>query len=282
MSVISQNFEIAIVSPSGRSYHPVLMTMLNNPSSAAQTSRTLAGYAFERLRDDLKANCFQPGARLRFEDMRARYDVGVAPLREALSRLAETGMVVQIGQKGFRAATASLEDLADVIETRRFLEVRALQDALANTGDDWESELVAAFHRFSKVCRRDPRTPAERAVWEEHHTALHRALVGGCRSRWLMQFWSTVFDQAERYRRMAITGGLDAARERDEHERIVQAALARDVKTASGLLHRHIGNSAQRLGDRLGRVLAKPADGKPSANGTSKTSSRQNKKEKSR
>jgi DNA-binding GntR family transcriptional regulator len=258
------------------------MTRPNNPPLAAQAARTLAGYAFERLRDDLKANRFEPGARLRFEDMRARYDVGVAPLREALSRLAETGMVVQIGQKGFRAATASLEDLADVIETRRFLEVRALQDALANTQDDWESALVAAFHRFAKVCRRNPRTAVERAVWEEHHTALHRALVGGCRSRWLMQFWSTVFDQAERYRRMAITGGLDADRERDEHGRIVQAALARDVETASALLHRHIGNSARRLGDRLGRVLAQPDKQKPSCNGKSRTAHRRNKKERSR
>src|ERR1700680_4665326 len=79
----------------------------------AGSSPTLAGYAFHRLMADLKANRFKPGERLRFDAMRSLYDVGVAPLREALSRLAETGMVVQIGQKGFRAASVSLEDLAD-------------------------------------------------------------------------------------------------------------------------------------------------------------------------
>ena len=90
-------------------------------------STTLAIEVFGRLRHDLKANRFKPGERLDFSRIKEMYEVGVAPLREALSRLVEAGLVVQVGQKGFRAAPVSFDDLKDVVDTRRFLEVRAFQ-----------------------------------------------------------------------------------------------------------------------------------------------------------
>ncbi len=216
--------------------------------------QTLAAYAFERLRADLKANRFKPGERLRFEDMREIYNVGLSPLREALSRLAETGLVVQSGQKGFRVAPASLEDLADIIETRRFLEIRAVEDSIVHGDNRWERDLVAAFHGLSVASRRKPETASDYAAWEEHHAAFHRALVGGCRSRWLLQFWGIVFDQAERYRRLAITSGV-WVRQIGDHSALLEAALARDTDRASTLLRHHIGRSAEQLMPRLEQVL---------------------------
>jgi DNA-binding GntR family transcriptional regulator len=215
---------------------------------------TLAACTFERLRSDLKANRFKPGERLAFSEMRAAYGVGVAPLREALSRLSETGLVVQLQQKGFRVAQASLEDLADIVDTRRFLEIRALEAALANPDDSWEGELAAAFHRFSKLSRLRPETTAERATWEESHTTLHHAFVAGCPNRWLLHFWATVFDQAERYRRLTLQTGR-WAEEISDHEAIVNAILNRDADKAVALLGAHIGHSAESLITRLKDVL---------------------------
>jgi GntR family carbon starvation induced transcriptional regulator len=221
----------------------------------APEPQTLAAYAFERLRADLKANRFKPGERLRFEDMRDIYNVGVSPLREALSRLAETGLVVQSGQKGFRVAPASLEDLMDIIETRRFLEIRAVEDSIAHGDDRWERELVASFHSFSVVSRRKPETAGDYAGWEEHHAAFHRGLVGGCRSRWLLQFWGIVYDQAERYRQLAITSGVWVRGQISDHADLLDAALARDMERAATLLREHIGRSAEQLKPRLEQVL---------------------------
>ena len=208
---------------------------------------TLSAAVLSRLREDLKANRFEPGSKLRFEDMKEIYQVGLAPLREALMRLSEVGLVVQTGQKGFRVPPASADDLRDVIETRRFLELRVLEDSLQHGDEQWESRVVASLYRFSKFSKRAPSTPAERAEWERHHTDLHRALVSGAKSRWLLQFWSTVFDQAERYRRLAIKGGHWPSDELKRHEELVEAALERNTKKAVDLLRRHIGGSAERL-----------------------------------
>lgn len=208
---------------------------------------TLSAQVFASLRADLKANRFRPGEKLHFDRMRAIYDVGLAPLREALSRLSASGLVVQVGQKGFRVAPASLEDLLDVVETRRFLEVRIFQDAVRHGDEAWEAALVGAFHRFSKVSARKPASPEERSAWEEQHTKFHMALMAGCPSRWMLQFWSTVYDQAERYRRLAFEVGHWSDDELKDHQKLLDAALARDVEKAGELLHQHIGVSAERL-----------------------------------
>jgi DNA-binding GntR family transcriptional regulator len=214
-----------------------------DPSGA----KTLAAQVFNRLQSDLKANRFQPGERLRFQAMTSLYEVGIAPLREALSRLSEAGLVVQVGQKGFRVAEATLTDLMDVIETRRFLEVHAFQEAIRHGDERWESEVVASFHRFSKVARHKPSTPEERAAWEERHTNFHQALIAGCPSRWLQQFWSVVFDHAERYRRLAIEVGHWTEDELKDHEDLMNVAIARDAEKAGELLQHHIGQSSDRL-----------------------------------
>src|ERR1700740_3160335 len=112
------------------------------------TAKTLAEHVFQKLRDDLKSNKYSPGERLKFEEMQKNYAVSGAPLREALCRLMGLGLVVQIGQKGFRAATVSREDLDHLIATRKFLEDRALQESINNGNEEWEGSLVAAFHRL--------------------------------------------------------------------------------------------------------------------------------------
>ena len=220
------------------------------------TTPTIAGQVFERLLDDLKSNQFGPGERLKFEDMRGRYDVGVAPLREALSRLAGLGLVTQVGQKGFRAPEASLEDYEHIIASRKFLEKRALESAIANGGDEWENELVVMFHQLQKATRIKPGTEQQYSAWERHHTNFHRALVAGCGSTWLLNAWRSAFDQAERYRRLAMKRGHWVIDQKDDHERLLKAAIARNASLALRILDDHIGRSAGALTGR--REAPKP------------------------
>ena len=46
---------------------------------------------------------------------------------------------------------ASLSDLVDITETRRLLECHAARLSLARADLEWESRLVAAYHKLSKV-----------------------------------------------------------------------------------------------------------------------------------
>jgi len=212
------------------------------------TTSTLGGQVFERLLDDLKSNQFGPGERLKFDDMRDRYEVGTGPLREALSRLAGLGLVTQIGQKGFRAPEASLTDYEHIIASRKFLEKRALAASIAHGDDNWENGVVAMFHQLQKATRPKPTTRQEHAAWERHHTNFHHSLVAACGSAWLLNAWRSAFDQAERYRRLAMKRGHWVIDQKDDHERLLKAALARNSELALRILDHHIGRSAGKIG----------------------------------
>jgi GntR family transcriptional regulator, carbon starvation induced regulator len=210
---------------------------------AQSIASTVSENVFERLREDLKSNLFPPGDRLKVEEMRDKYDVSIGPLREALFRLVGLGLVTQIGQKGFRAAAISRDDAAHIVANRKFLESRAFELSLRNGDDEWESNVVAAFHLLKKATRVKPQSEQDYLSWERHHTEFHYALVSGCGSSWLVDAWKTVFDQAERYRRLAMKRGHWIIDQKADHEHLMKAAIGRDFKAGLAILERHIGRS---------------------------------------
>ena len=173
--------------------------------------------------------------------MATRYDAGVIPLREALSRLAMTGFVNVEDQRGFSVTGVSARALRDITETRQRVETDALRNAIANGGIDWESQVVSCFHRMSKL----PMLKADGSgdvnpAWEEEHDLFHATLLSGCTSSWLLRFCHILRDQYSRYRLLSVR--QEGELQRDilaEHKAILDATLARDADQACALLSQH-------------------------------------------
>ncbi|MBW6390551.1 GntR family transcriptional regulator [Billgrantia antri] len=205
-----------------------------------QGSATTASRIYEMLRQDLLDGRYAAGERLSIALLRETYQVGLSPLREALNRLAAYGLLRQENQRGFRVLELSRDELADITEMRRQLEGKALELAVKHGDEEWESQLLAANHRLSKVCAHTPVVE-----WEQLHSRFHNALVAPCGSVWLLRFISQLHDQFDRYRRVApraqeLRHQLDA-----QHQELVDLALARNASGARELLEEHITLSSE-------------------------------------
>jgi GntR family carbon starvation induced transcriptional regulator len=158
------------------------------------------------------------------------------------------------GQRGFRAAELSLTDLADITRMRILLETQAIEESVARGDDAWEARVVAAHHHLAKA---EPRYAATSSVhfsdWEQRNRAFHDSLVAACTSRWLLHFRDVIYDQHERYRRIAISHPEIPRDVRDEHRLIFEAALARDIPSVTQLSAVHI----QRTSDLVRELLRK-------------------------
>ena len=205
----------------------------------AVPSRTLAEGVYAQLRMDILHGRLRPGDRLRIEKLRDTYRVGATPLREALSRLSSFGLVIAEGQRGFRVAAVSVEDLLDVTRTRAWIETLALRLAIANGDRDWEADILAAAHRLGG---HSP-TPADGhgldADWDRANRAFHTALVSACRSAHLMAFRELLYDLSDRYRRLSLRDGLVGRDLAAEHAGIMDAVMNRDADRAVGLVLDH-------------------------------------------
>ncbi len=224
----------------------VLLSDRQSLESGKSEARTLASSAYADIRRDIVDLVLKPGEKLRLKDIGARYGYGQAPLREALSRLASDNLVVAEDQRGFRVTDVSLQDLLDLTFVRRNIEVTALRAAIEKGDDQWEGDVVAAFHRLSlaNMRRQDDRSSLS-SDWKDRHQAFHHAIVAGCGSPRLLAMRDLLFDQADRYRRIA-SSLVEVDRDiNGEHQAIFDAAMRRDADSACRLVSEHIERTAE-------------------------------------
>lgn len=178
--------------------------------------------------------------------MRTDYGYSSSPIREALSRLTQEGLVVADRRRGFRVAPMSAEDFDDITRLRLLLDVRALKESIQLGDDEWEVRSIAAFHRLQKVeSRFDDGPLVLNAEWSARHKEFHMALLSASNSPRLLSFCDNLFDQAERYRRFSAKYRTDSRAKADEHGAILDACVARQKAEAAALLTAHIARTQQ-------------------------------------
>lgn len=211
-----------------------------NEVNALNNKKTMASQLEERVRRDIINGRLKPGSKMRLKELAEYYGAGVIPLREALSRLAMTGFVTAIDQKGFRVEPVSTAEIQDITLTRLHIECKALELSILHADIEWESRVVAAHYRMAHYEMRNADTHLLNADWEEAHEAFHSALLANCPSTWLLRFVETLRDQTSRYRTQAVCS--PATLERDivlEHRELMEAALGRDIPLAIKKLTDH-------------------------------------------
>jgi len=205
-------------------------------------SKTLVGTAYHSLRRDIIEGRLAPGAKLRVEHLKDSYGVGAGTLREALALLVSDALVVAQDQRGFHVKPMSMADFHDITQTRVLLECEALRQSIQAGDDIWESRIVAAFHRLDRAEKRLSGSPADRFdEWEDRNRDFHQALISACPSSWVRHFLGILYQQAERYRRLAIMRKPIPRDVHLEHQAILDAALAHDADAACARLAEHIG-----------------------------------------
>jgi GntR family carbon starvation induced transcriptional regulator len=215
--------------------------------------KTRANDVWYRLREDILSGVLLPGQWLRFENLRTVYDVSYATLREALSKLAYEGLVVADAQRGFTVAPISADDLVDLTSVRIMIEAETLKRSIKNGGDNWRSDILAAFHRMDKFGANQIEAGRE---WTAVHREFHGSLVSACDSPLLLEYRAALFDKANRYRRLSRIVrpfGLDRS---SEHREMMEAVLSRDIEYASKLISQHI----QETTDNILAAIAANAD----------------------
>jgi len=192
------------------------------------------------IRRDILLGIYMPGDKLRTNDLKLRYEVGGTPIREALMQLVWQNFVVMEPQKGFRVAPVSLEELRDILDTRRAIESIALKKSLQRGDETWELSVLAAFHRLSRVNLDAP--DVDYTVWGKLHMNFHLALTSACGSTLMLQIIETLYNQLERYRHIWLNHDLEAQQgyhDDGEHRDIMNAVMERDLPLAASLFEKH-------------------------------------------
>jgi DNA-binding GntR family transcriptional regulator len=207
-------------------------------------SGTAIEVIYRELRHRIISGAYLPEQRLKIEHLRAGFKVSGSTVREALTRLTSDRLVVAEEQKGFRVSPMSLADLDDLTQARILLECAALRDSIRNANQEWELNLVRAYRRLTRAETRLLHDTISFDAWEESNRGFHEAITANSRSTWLKRLRQMLFQQSERYRRLASTDARSRAEVHAEHAAIFEAALAHDAERAAGMLQDHVWRAA--------------------------------------
>ncbi len=196
------------------------------------------------LREEILQGSLAPGEKLLVQPLAQRLGVSLSVVREALSRLAEQGLVRSAPQLGFTVMPLSLDDLTDLTRVRIDIENLMIRRAVAEGDLAWEASVVAAHHRLAGT---PPQLDGQlNPAWRAAHSAFHAAVTDGCPSPLLRTLRLGLFDKAELYRAWSVraSGSRDVA---GEHAAICAAVLDRDADRAAALTAAHIQRTTDLL-----------------------------------
>jgi len=219
-----------------------------NRLASIDQAATQADLAYGALLAEILDCRLAPGAKITISDIAVRLGFSPGSVREALSRLAAEKWTVATAQKGYSVTPVSIEELRDLTRTRIAIEQLCLRSAIAQGDVEWETAIVAAFHRLHRMpMMMDEAAPRLSPAWIAAHTTFHTALAAGCDSAWMLTLRTMLYAQSERYRQLSVALARENRNVNAEHEAILNACLARDADLACALIEDHL----QRTSDIL-------------------------------
>jgi GntR family transcriptional regulator, carbon starvation induced regulator len=209
-------------------------------------AKTIADQTYQHIRRDIISGALAPGTKLAMEMLTKRYGVGLSPLREALVKLTGDALAVAEGQRGFWVSQISINELEDTMNTRLLIESQALALAIEKGGPDWERAVQKSYEELSALeSKLKEGDAATFARWESANRRFHEALVSACGSPWLIRLRSMLHHHSERYRIISLSQSTIERDVHDEHEAIVDAALARKTLRACRLTEIHLQRTTE-------------------------------------
>jgi DNA-binding GntR family transcriptional regulator len=187
---------------------------------------------------------FPPGSRLSDDALAREIGVSRTPMREALHRLSQVGLVQVNARRGFFIPVATRQDVAELYDLRIALETFATRVAAPLITPE---ELQPHLERQRRVRERAESTaPADVEEFVESDLHLHELLVQRGGNRRMRQILTDLKGQLSLVLLRAAVSPESRVYAIAEHGRILDALLASDVEAAVAAMTDHLQGAKRR------------------------------------
>ena len=196
-------------------------------SIPADSETRQSDIAFEMLKADIVGCRLLPGAGVTEGELAERYGLGKAPIRMALTRLAERDWLRALPRRGYRVKPVAMRDITEVFELRLMIEPAAARAAVGKVD-------ISRFEHLDAVCSAGfvAGDAASEATYLQAHRQLHLAIVLAGGNRRLGRAFEPLWEETERV--IHYTGLLrqNADELRHDHRPLLDAFRAGDAGAA--------------------------------------------------
>jgi DNA-binding GntR family transcriptional regulator len=211
-------------------------------SLQAVAARSLGELAADELRTAIRAGRYAPGARLVERTLAGGLGISHIPVREALARLADEGLVECTPRRGCRVATLRNVDLAELADIRIVLEQLVVERIQQRLGPATRAELIVRADEMAAAARLgdvegvleiDDRI--HERLWELADHRLLAELLGQLRGRLYAYLRAAT---------LPLVGGQLELHAR-HHRDLLDAILSGDADRARAEMRQHVETAAR-------------------------------------
>jgi DNA-binding GntR family transcriptional regulator len=202
--------------------------------SPADGVQFAADKAYQQLRDAILDGDISPNRRLVEEELAASLEVSRTPVREALLRLAQEGLVTRV--RGWVVRDHSLEEALRIVEARAAVESAAARLAAAQISD-------ADLERLVSIADAIDQPGSTMKELNRLNRQFHALITGACGNPLLVQFAQRTNISHWSLSASWLMSAKDAAEVNAEHRQMIEALTQRDGVVLEALVRAHIGRT---------------------------------------
>ena len=187
------------------------------------------------IKDKILLTELRLGEQINPREMAGEFRVSVMPVRDALWRLVNEGLVVNKSRVGFFVRSFTREEIAEIMEVRKLYELYCLE----NYFDKIDRKLLAAY-----LDRCGNNAELTRLAFDELDNDIHDLLIHASQNRYLEKSYHAVKNQIIIFRHLN-KDRIEVANQ--EHMALLRAILDGDKAAAVKVLEEHIERVASAI-----------------------------------
>jgi DNA-binding GntR family transcriptional regulator len=227
----------------------------NTPRSPAEPGpsepkRSAADRAYAALRRQILDNHLPAGESFLEEELALRLGLSRTPVREAIVRLQDDGLVALRPRRGMRVLPVSADDMREIYAVLTELEAAAARTAAERGLTSAQlAAMTAAVNAMDKALEAD-----DLVAWAAADETFHRLLVEASGNRRLAAIVAQFSDQAHRARMLTLRLRSKPVASNADHRAVVAAIRANDPITAEEVHRSHRRKAGIALVELLERM----------------------------
>jgi DNA-binding GntR family transcriptional regulator len=191
--------------------------------------------AVARIRAAIVDGTLGLGQQISESALAASFGISKTPVREALMRLQQEGLVTIQPRRGTFVFTLGEQELAAICDCRTVLETAALRMAMARRQPALAAALNAVAGRMGRLWEADP------AAYRRLDTAFHQCLMDHCDNPYLAEAYRLISGKMAALRTRLSSSPDHVRKSYDEHLQIAGLVQDGEVDAAVSVLEGHIG-----------------------------------------
>jgi DNA-binding GntR family transcriptional regulator len=195
---------------------------------APAESRSLGEDAYAEIKRRILSNEYHGGFQILEDALCEELGMSRTPLKEALVRLQNEGLVETLPRRGMRVLPLTARDIADIYEVLQSLELLAARSLAANPDNAAQvKRLQAEVDGMKRALESD-----DVDAWAVADERFHRLLVDESGNPRLASAARTLLDQSQRFRMFTLRLREKPVGSTRSHEQLVAAIRRHDVDKA--------------------------------------------------